>query len=61
MAQYAPRWGEAEDKIGEWYRAKRMQAVEDVDYGLEKMPDTLGSLFAGTNRGIKLCRVAGDP
>jgi NADPH-dependent curcumin reductase CurA len=33
----------------------------DVDNGLEHMPETLGSLFRGTNCGIKLCQVAPDP
>ena len=58
---YAPRWGEAEDKIREWYQAGRINPAEDVDQGLEKMPDTLQSLFTGANRGIKVCRVGDDP
>jgi NADPH-dependent curcumin reductase len=58
---YLPRYGEAEAAMRRWYSEGRIQPCEDIDIGLEQMPDTLGSLFRGKNRGIKLCRVASDP
>ncbi|MBL8630933.1 MAG: NADP-dependent oxidoreductase [Rhodospirillaceae bacterium] len=58
---YVPRWHEAEDKLRSWFEAGAIDPVEDIDHGLENMPDTLASLFKGTNRGVKLNRVAPDP
>ena len=58
-------WGErywaAEDALRSWYQAGQLVNCEDVDEGLEKMPNSLASLFAGDNTGIKICRVAPDP
>ena len=58
---YWERWPEAETALREWYRAGQLVNCEDVDDGLEKMPDSLASLFTGGNVGIKICRVAPDP
>jgi NADPH-dependent curcumin reductase CurA len=58
---YWERFVEAEDQLRAWYRQGLLKNCEDVDEGLEKMPDTLTSLFTGANRGIKICRVAPDP
>jgi NADPH-dependent curcumin reductase CurA len=58
---YWERWAEAEAALLGWYRDGKLVNCEDVDEGLEKMPDALASLFTGGNRGIKICRVAPDP
>jgi NADPH-dependent curcumin reductase CurA len=58
---YWERWGEAEDALRAWYRQGKLVNCEDVDVGLEKMPESLSSLFTGGNVGIKICRVAPDP
>lgn len=58
---YRHRFDEAEDRLRAWYDQGLLVSSEDVDDGLEHMPDTLGSLFRGTNKGIKLCRVSPDP
>ena len=58
---YWDRWDEAEAAMRDWYRDGLLINAEDVDHGLEKMPDTLATLFTGENRGIKICRVAPDP
>ena len=58
---YWERWSEAEQALLDWYRAGRLVNCEDVDVGLENMPDSLASLFKGANRGIKVCRVSADP
>ena len=58
---YVDRFGEAEDQLRDWLSSGKIKNTEDVDVGLEKMPDALSSLFTGTNRGIKIVRVAPDP
>lgn len=58
---YWERWPEAERSLRDWYRTGQLVNCEDVDEGLEKMPDSLASLFTGANVGIKICRVAPDP
>ena len=58
---YVPRWHEAETKLRDWYAAGKIDPCEDVDEGLENMPETLASLFKGTNKGVKINRVAADP
>ncbi|MDH5275233.1 MAG: NADP-dependent oxidoreductase [Gammaproteobacteria bacterium] len=58
---YWQRFAEAETALMAWYRAGRLSDCEDMDEGLERMPESLGSLFSGGNRGIRLCRVAADP
>lgn len=58
---YRHRFQEAEDRLRSWYDNGQLVNSEDVDDGLEHMPETLGSLFTGTNKGIKLCRVSPDP
>ena len=58
---YWDRYAEAERKLKDWYDAGELVSTESVDDGLENMPAALATLFTGTNRGIKLCRVADDP
>ncbi len=58
---YWDRYAEAERDLREWYGSGRLRLCEDVDLGLERMPESLASLFTGGNRGVKLCRVMPDP
>lgn len=58
---YRHRFDEAEARLRQWYQSGLLINCEDVDDGLEHMPATLGSLFTGGNKGIKLCRVSPDP
>ena len=58
---YWDQWGDAESDLLDWYQQGLLKNVEDVDDGLEKMPDSLGSLFTGGNTGVKICRVSPDP
>ncbi len=57
---YWARYPEAEDQLVRWHAAGLLRNSEDIDEGLEKMPDCLAALFTGANRGIKICRVAPD-
>jgi NADPH-dependent curcumin reductase CurA len=58
---YWDRYDEAETDLLRWHREGLLKNAEDVDEGLEKMPESLASLFTGGNTGVKLCRVSPDP
>ena len=58
---YWDRYAEAEKNLLGWYRDGVLKNAEDVDEGLEKMPESLASLFTGGNTGVKICRVRPDP
>ncbi len=50
---YWDRYAEAEQALAGWYRNGQLLNSEDIDEGLEKMPDAVASLFTGGNRGDK--------
>lgn len=58
---YWDRYAEAEKDLLDWHRSGMLKNTEDIDEGLEKMPESLASLFTGGNTGIKICRVSQDP
>lgn len=58
---YWERYEEAENDLLGWYREGLLKNTEDVDEGLEHMPESLASLFKGDNTGVKICRVSPDP
>jgi len=58
---YWDRYEEAERDLLCWYRQGLLKNAEDEDDGLEKMPESLASLFTGGNTGVKICRVSPDP
>jgi NADPH-dependent curcumin reductase CurA len=58
---YWDRYGDAEADLLRWYRDGILKNTEDIDEGLEKMPESLASLFTGGNIGVKICRVRPDP
>jgi len=58
---YWDRYEEAETDLLNWYLEGLLKNAEDIDDGLEKMPDSLGDLFRGSNTGVKICRVSSDP
>lgn len=58
---YWDRYAEAEKDLLGWFREGLLKNTEDVDDGLEMMPESLASLFTGGNTGIKICRVSPDP
>lgn len=61
MFDFWDRHEEAEQDLLDWHREGLLKNTEDVDEGLEKMPESLASLFTGGNTGIKICRVSPDP
>ena len=58
---YWDRYEEAEQDLLNWHHEGLLKNAEDEDDGLEKMPESLASLFTGGNRGVKICRVSPDP
>jgi NADPH-dependent curcumin reductase CurA len=58
---YWDRYEEAEKDLLGWFREGLLKNTEDIDEGLEKMPESLASLFTGGNTGVKICRVSPDP
>jgi len=58
---YWDRYDEAEQFLKKWHAQGELHDCEDLDEGLENMPESLASLFTGSNRGCKVCRIAPDP
>jgi NADPH-dependent curcumin reductase CurA len=64
VGDYAARFDEAIEKIGEWARQGLVVHRDDVRDGFDRLPETFASLFSGGNRGTLLARIAderGDP
>ena len=51
----------AERDLGEWLAGSRIEPVEHVFDGFDRMPDALASLYSGTNIGMAVCRVRRGP
>jgi NADPH-dependent curcumin reductase CurA len=58
---YWNRFHEAEADLFKWYEQGLLKVADDIDEGLEKMPEALAALFTGGNTGVKICRIAPDP
>ncbi len=58
---FASEFPEAQDTLLSWHREGLLHCTDDIDDGLEALPDALAALFTGANRGVKLVRVAPDP
>ncbi|MFV3073646.1 zinc-binding dehydrogenase [Niveispirillum fermenti] len=61
VQDHAAEFPVAERQLRAWYDQGVLLPIEDPSQGLETMPAALGSLFAGGNRGVRLCQVAPDP
>jgi hypothetical protein len=57
ILDYVPRFGEALEALGEWYRAGRIKYRVDVYPGLENAPQILNKLFDGTHRGKLIVQI----
>jgi hypothetical protein len=54
---WAPRYGEAVQQMGEWLREGKLRSREDIVDGIEHFPEALLKLFTGENLGKLLLRV----
>lgn len=58
VADYVERFGEGAVKMGEWAAAGKLTIDEHVDEGLEGAYDSFMRLFAGTNDGKMILKIA---
>jgi NADPH-dependent curcumin reductase len=57
ILDYAPRFGEAVQKLAGWIAEGKMNTAVDMQEGLENAPATLRRLFEGKNLGKQLLRL----
>jgi len=55
---WAPRYGEAAQQMGQWMAQGKLKSLEDIVEGIETFPETLLKLFNGENFGKLLLKVA---
>src|SRR5262249_19575844 len=55
---YAERYAEGRQAMGEWLATGKLKAREDIVAGLETFPEALLKLFAGENTGKLLLEVS---
>ncbi|SMQ69157.1 hypothetical protein SAMN06297468_1387 [Altererythrobacter xiamenensis] len=58
VSDYVERFGEGAAKMGEWAAAGKLVVEEQVDEGLENAYDSFMRLFAGTNQGKMILKIA---
>lgn len=58
VADYVPRFGEGAAKMGEWVAAGKIMTDEHVDEGIENTFDSFMRLFAGSNQGKMILKIA---
>ena len=54
---YQDRYAQYEDQIAQWIREGYINPLEDIQEGLEEMPNALISLYQGTNGGARMVRI----
>lgn len=60
VLDYMARFGEAGQRLGEWYATGQLKSKEDIVEGFENCPAALKGLFTGDNMGKRLIHIA-DP
>ena len=55
---FAARWSEGSQKLGEWLASGELTYRDHIVEGLENAPKAFGMLFDGTNYGKLMVRVA---
>lgn len=61
VLDYAAQFGPAIERLAGWVRAGQIEAELDIIEGFDALPDALGGLFSGQNRGKRLVKLAEDP
>ena len=54
-------FSEATERMASWISSGKMQPVQDIVDGFDKMPTALARLYDGSNIGVQCCRVRGEP
>jgi len=60
VSDFATRFEEASERLGEWVATGELEHRETVVDGLENAPDAFLGLFAGDNIGKQVVRVTND-
>ena len=55
---YAEHFAEYENTLANWIREGKLQPLEHILEGLEKMPEALISLYEGANSGVLMVRIS---
>ncbi len=58
VMDYVERFGEGAAKMGEWAAAGKLYSEEHIDEGLEGAYDSFMRLFAGSNQGKMILKIA---
>ncbi|NJO14137.1 MAG: NADP-dependent oxidoreductase, partial [Rhizobiales bacterium] len=58
VADYVPRFGEGAQAMGVWAAQGKLTIDEHIDEGLEHAFDSFMRLFAGTNDGKMILKIA---
>ena len=58
VADYVERFGEGAARMGEWAAAGKLVVDEHVDEGIEQTFDSFMRLFAGSNQGKMILKIA---
>lgn len=58
VADYVERFGEGAARMGEWAAAGKLYSEEQIDEGLENAFDSFMRLFAGSNQGKMILKIA---
>jgi NADPH-dependent curcumin reductase CurA len=58
ITDYAPRFGEGVNQLGEWLKEGKLKYAENIVEGFENAPRAFLGLFLGENLGKQLVKVA---
>ena len=55
------RWEAVMEQMSGWIGEGRLRPIQDVEEGFAAMPRALARLYHGTNVGVQICSVRGEP
>lgn len=58
---YADQFDAAGRQLAEWINSGELRPVQSIVDGFTNMPAALAALYSGSNTGIQICRVRGEP
>jgi len=58
---FADKFETAGRQLADWIKSGKLKPVQNIVEGFENMPAALAELYSGTNTGVQICRVRGEP
>jgi len=58
---FADHFDKAGRQLAAWIKDDLLKPVQSIIDGFEHMPDALAALYDGSNVGVQICRVRGEP